>query len=114
MKTQCMLLATLIMAGALILSDYGASGFSDNCDDNKVREVGAQCFKYIKISGPKIPPSKGCCNVLKNADMGCICKHVTPELKKMISMEKVVYVAQTCGLAFTPGTKCGRHTVIVD
>ncbi|KDP35266.1 hypothetical protein JCGZ_09425 [Jatropha curcas] len=113
-KTQSLLLATLIMVGALILSDSKVSGFSDNCDDNKLKEAGVQCFQYVKISGPKIPPSKECCDVLKNADMNCICKHVTPEVEKMVSVEKIVYVAQTCGLAFSPGTKCGSHTVRKD
>ncbi|KAH7679339.1 Bifunctional inhibitor/lipid-transfer protein/seed storage 2S albumin protein [Dioscorea alata] len=70
-----------------------------------------ECQQYVGIPGPKTDPSSGCCDAIQKADVPCVCAHITPEVEKIISMEKVTYVAQKCGRALSPGTKCGSYTV---
>ncbi|KAH7560689.1 hypothetical protein ACOSP7_017005 [Xanthoceras sorbifolium] len=100
-------LAILMLAGTLILSDYQVSA---QCGVNFSQLV-SQCSQYVTIPGPKIPPSEGCCTVLKPIDIPCACKYVTPDIEKLVSMDKAVYVGRTCGLKIEPGTKCGSYTV---
>ncbi|XP_039126964.1 uncharacterized protein LOC120263131 [Dioscorea cayenensis subsp. rotundata] len=71
----------------------------------------SQCQQYVGIPGPKTDPSSGCCDAIQKADVPCVCAHITPEVEKIISMQKVTYVAQKCGRALPPGTKCGSYTV---
>lgn len=66
-----------------------------------------QCAQYVQKSGPKVSPSQGCCSVLKNVDLACVCSHITDDVEKMISMEKSAFVAQSCGKPLAHGTKCG-------
>ena len=67
----------------------------------------SQCASYVKKEGPKIKPSPQCCDVIKKADIPCVCKRLTAEIEKTIDMEKVVFVAKTCGKPLAPGSKCG-------
>ncbi|KAI3994013.1 hypothetical protein MKX01_003026 [Papaver californicum] len=62
-------------------------------------------------TGPKIPPSQGCCGVIQKADIPCVCQHITPEIEQVISVEKVIYVAQFCHKDLPRGTKCGSVTI---
>ena len=73
----------------------------------------SQCQQYVKIPGPTMDPSSECCDAVRKADVPCICAHITPEVEKMINMQKVTYVAQKCGRALPPGTKCGSKYVCV-
>lgn len=66
-----------------------------------------QCAQYVQKPGPIVQPSQGCCSIVKNVDVPCICKYITKDVEKIISMEKVVYVARFCGQAISSGTKCG-------
>ena len=66
-----------------------------------------ECSKYVQKQGPKMSPSQGCCSVIKNVDLPCVCKHITDDVEKIISMEKSVYVAGICGKPLIHGTKCG-------
>ncbi|CAL5330651.1 unnamed protein product [Camellia sinensis] len=71
----------------------------------------AQCPKYVGRTGPQVEPSKECCDVVKTADVACVCKYITKEIEQIISMEKVVFVAQSCGKPLAHGSKCGSYTV---
>ncbi|XP_057426252.1 uncharacterized protein LOC130719655 [Lotus japonicus] len=69
-----------------------------------------QCENFVKKKGSKIPPSSSCCETLKNVDIPCLCNYIT-KIEILISMEKVVYVAKTCGAEVPSGTKCGSYIV---
>lgn len=69
----------------------------------------SQCARYVRKAGPKMRPSKECCGVARNADVPCLCKYVNKDIEQYISVEKAVYVAQTCGVAFQHGSKCGSE-----
>ncbi|CAL5381708.1 unnamed protein product [Camellia sinensis] len=75
----------------------------------------AQCPKYVGRTGPQVEPSKECCDVVKTADVACVCKYITKEIEQIISMEKVVFVAQSCGKPLAHGSKCGinRRDLII-
>ncbi|OMO54415.1 hypothetical protein COLO4_36502 [Corchorus olitorius] len=100
-------LAIMVIFGALILEN---SRVSADCQID-IPGLIAQCKDYVKIKGPKVPPSQGCCGVVTKLDIPCVCKLVTPEIEKIVSMDKVVYVARTCGLTVPAGLKCGSYVV---
>lgn len=98
-------LAIVVIVGTLM---FGNVPVSAQCGGS-IPQLVAQCSQFVKKDGPKIPPSPGCCSVMKAADIPCVCGLVTPDIEKLISMEKVVYVARTCGVTVNPGTKCGSE-----
>ncbi|KAK8697591.1 hypothetical protein V6N13_113732 [Hibiscus sabdariffa] len=96
-------LAALVITATL-------SGVSAECETS-IPSLISQCSQYVKIAGPEVPPSKDCCDVVKSLDVPCICKFVTPEVEKLISMEKAVFVGRSCGLTIQSGMKCGSYVV---
>jgi hypothetical protein len=109
-------LAILTVAGILLTISSSGSGeevmiMGKSCEGDVLGLV-SQCEKYVRKSGPKIKPSWGCCAVMKNADVPCVCSLVNKEIEQVIDMEKVVYVARCCGKTISPGTKCGSKLII--
>ncbi|XVF04801.1 hypothetical protein REPUB_Repub05bG0116800 [Reevesia pubescens] len=100
-------LAILMIAGILVFEDHVVSA---QCETS-IPSLISHCSQYVKTSGPEVPPSQGCCNVITDLNIPCLCKFVTPEVEKLVSMEKVVYVARYCGLTLQPGMKCGSFVV---
>ncbi|GMI94648.1 hypothetical protein like AT4G33550 [Hibiscus trionum] len=79
--------------------------------ETSIPSLVSQCSQYVRTAGPEIPPSKDCCDVVKDLDIPCLCKYVTPDVEKLVSMKKVVFVAKSCGLTVQPGMKCGSYVV---
>ncbi|XP_050225739.1 uncharacterized protein LOC126675180 [Mercurialis annua] len=108
-KMNVMMMAMLVMVGTLILNDEKVSA---QCDGKvPLTELVLQCSQYIGNNGPTIPPLEACCQVVKQADIPCGCQLVTPTIEQIVSMEKVIFVARSCGLQINPGFKCGSYTV---
>ncbi|XP_065864122.1 uncharacterized protein [Euphorbia lathyris] len=105
----CVVIATLLIVGTLILNDQKVSA-SGLCA-TRIPSLITHSAKFVKKHGPKIPPSGDCCVAVKAVNRSCVCKYVTPKVESIISMDKVVYVARTCGLKVDSGTKCGSYTV---
>ncbi|XP_020540656.1 uncharacterized protein LOC110010966 [Jatropha curcas] len=103
----CLILPILIAVGMPISSQMAAA---HSCNTDIVGLV-SQCQKSVEKSGPRISPSPGCCALVKNVDVPCVCALLTEEIQDMISMKKVVHVARSCGKKISPGTKCGGYTV---
>ncbi|KAF8396212.1 hypothetical protein HHK36_017825 [Tetracentron sinense] len=101
---RCLAFAILVIVGVVISS--GSRVSAQSCQGN-IAGLILQCQQYVQKSGPKTPPSPGCCGVVQTVDVPCVCKYVTKEVEDMISMEKVVYVTQYCGKTVPHGTKCG-------
>ncbi|KAJ6691953.1 LIPID TRANSFER PROTEIN [Salix purpurea] len=103
-------LSLFLIVGVHILGNHKVSA---NCKEI-VPSLVSNCSRFVRVPGPKVPPSAACCKVAQAvtvADVPCFCKLITPAVQKVISMEKVVYVARTCGLPVPPGTVCGSYTV---
>ncbi|XP_050224875.1 uncharacterized protein LOC126674472 [Mercurialis annua] len=108
-KTNVLVMTMLVILGTLILNDRKVSA---QCEGKvPISDLISQCSKFVQKTGPKIAPSQQCCQVVKNAEIPCVCKLVTSAIEKIVSMEKVVYVARTCGVEVQPGFKCGSYTV---
>ncbi|OVA01514.1 Bifunctional inhibitor/plant lipid transfer protein/seed storage helical domain [Macleaya cordata] len=104
---RCLGFAVLIVVvGVLTSRDNGVSCQQQGCEGD-IQGLISQCAQYVLKEGPKTPPSQGCCDVVKKADVPCICQHVTPAIEALVSVEKVIYVADYCGKALPRGTKCG-------
>ncbi|WCJ36838.1 Bifunctional inhibitor/lipid-transfer protein/seed storage 2S albumin superfamily protein [Euphorbia peplus] len=113
-------IATFFIVGTLILSDQNVS--ADQCVP-KMAPLVKKCAKFVRKNGPKNPPDGSCCDALKavedccvaqhkdDAHVPCSCKYVRREIEAIVSMEKVVYVARTCGLKIDSQAKCGSYTV---
>ncbi|CAN1765751.1 hypothetical protein LINPERHAP1_LOCUS9720 [Linum perenne] len=70
-------------------------------------ELTVACYQYIAKSGPRIAPSKQCCDLVKSFPASYTCELVTPVTETHICMPKVVYVGRTCGLNIPTGFVCG-------
>ncbi|KAJ9139752.1 hypothetical protein P3X46_030456 [Hevea brasiliensis] len=103
----CFILAMLILVGMSISRKISAA---QRCNTDIVSLV-LQCEKYVEKSGPKVSPSPGCCALVKSVNVSCVCVLLTKDIQDMISMEKVVFVARSCGKKISPGTICGSYTV---
>ncbi|KAG6682660.1 hypothetical protein I3842_13G154100 [Carya illinoinensis] len=71
----------------------------------------AECSDFVGKSGPKVPPSQDCCAALSGVDIPCMCKRYAQQIENIVSMEKLVFVFQTCGLTVPHGLQCGSSTV---
>ncbi|KAH7511331.1 hypothetical protein FEM48_ZijujUnG0023900 [Ziziphus jujuba var. spinosa] len=100
---RCLSLTVFLMAVILAM---GNSGVRAQCEAS-IPSLIAECQQYVSKTGPKIRPSAGCCSVVKDLDIPCVCKMVTKEVERLVSMEKVVFVGRSCGLKIAKGTKCG-------
>ncbi|XP_019055234.1 PREDICTED: uncharacterized protein LOC109115535 [Nelumbo nucifera] len=99
----------LIMA-ALLMAAVHLQVSAQECQSD-IEGLIRECTKYVTKIGPKIPPSQACCDVVKNANFQCVCQHVTQQVEQIISIDKVVYVADTCGKPLPHGQKCGDITI---
>ncbi|XP_062186496.1 uncharacterized protein LOC133890068 [Phragmites australis] len=71
-----------------------------------------RCVLYVMPpDDPKETPSQACCDTYQKVDVPCLCSKVDEGIEEIISMAKVVYVADYCKRPFTPGTKCGSYTI---
>ncbi|KAF8398309.1 hypothetical protein HHK36_017236 [Tetracentron sinense] len=106
-KTHCIALAVLVVAGIVI---SGGRVSAQGCQGD-LQGLISQCSQYVQKSGAKTPPSQPCCTVVKAVNIPCVCQYITKQVEQIISMEKVVYVAQYCGKTIPHGMKCGSYTV---
>ncbi|MCL7023645.1 hypothetical protein MKW94_006823 [Papaver nudicaule] len=93
----------LVLVSTILTSTCNAV---PGCDD-EAKALAGLCGKYVLKPGPKIPPSEDCCLLVRQADVTCACMHATIEVVKLISLDKVFYVADTCGRKIPPVKKCG-------
>lgn len=108
-SNRSLALAMLMIIGISLISDHLCVS-AQSCGD--ISGLVSKCLIFVTKLGPKIPPSPDCCGVLKGSDIPCACKHVTKEIETFVSMEKVVYIAQTCGISVPHGMKCGSKAII--
>jgi hypothetical protein len=58
--------------------------------------VKRDCDKTIKINHPYNPPTAECIGVVKLSDVLCICRILTPDDEKEISVPKLLRLAEDC------------------
>ncbi|KAJ3699112.1 hypothetical protein LUZ61_002817 [Rhynchospora tenuis] len=95
---------------ALLVNTMLVATNASGCE-NDVNSLRATCLRFVGVNGPKIEPDKNCCNAVRGADIPCVCTYLTPAVEKVISADKVVFVAQQCGRPLKPGSKCGSVVV---
>ncbi|KXG19465.1 hypothetical protein SORBI_3010G062700 [Sorghum bicolor] len=69
------------------------------------------CKKTIKINHPYDPPTAECIGAVKLSDMVCICRILTTDDEKEISVPKLLRLAEECNRPVPAGSKCGSQTV---
>ncbi|KAB1225567.1 hypothetical protein CJ030_MR1G002476 [Morella rubra] len=86
---------TMAFAGTLVSGERRT--LAQSCGDTDVAGLVSQCETYVSKSGPKVKPSKECCAVVNAVNVPCVCKLVSKQIEGLINMEKVVFVARSCG-----------------
>ncbi|KAB1225568.1 hypothetical protein CJ030_MR1G002477 [Morella rubra] len=99
----------MVFAGTVVSGERRT--LVQSCSETNVAGLVSQCQKYVSKSGPKLKPSKECCAVVNAVNVPCACKLISKEIEGLINMEKVVFVARSCGKEIARGTKCGSFTV---
>ena len=93
------------VAMLLLLAAAAAAEGPAGCQDDVVA-LNEACYKYVQKGAPTVPPSQECCDAVKSVDVPCVCSYLgSPGVRDNISMEKVFYVSQQCGVSI-PGN-CG-------
>ncbi|OEL18319.1 hypothetical protein BAE44_0020662 [Dichanthelium oligosanthes] len=83
----------------------------DDCESDLTSLI-SECKQYVMPpANQKIPPSGACCAVVQKVNVPCLCAKVTKEIEKVLSMEKVVFVAERCKRPFEHGYQCGSYKV---
>ena len=54
-------------------------------------------------------PSANCCKSVRVAHMECVCPHVTPELSKLVNVERIIKQIQGCGRTIPHKFTCGSE-----
>ncbi|PKI62991.1 uncharacterized protein LOC116201789 [Punica granatum] len=94
----------------LLVAKLDVEVAAQNCQGDP-RALADQCSPFVKKGAPKEDPSRGCCDAVKDADIGCICQNLPKEIEQLLDMEKVVFVAGFCGKPLGHGSKCGSYIV---
>ncbi|KAK4407607.1 hypothetical protein Sango_0341700 [Sesamum angolense] len=102
-KIGFMIFLTLFSA---IIIAFTTTAVSAQCQGD-LQGLIEQCARYVQKSGPQETPSQECCNVVKTVDVPCVCKMIPPQVERIVSMEKAVFVLASCGKPLPHGTKCG-------
>ncbi|XP_068658107.1 uncharacterized protein [Aristolochia californica] len=103
----CFLLLAVVVAGITLSGEHV---LAQDCSED-FKALTQHCARFVRISGPKEPPSAECCQVVQRCNLPCICSRITKEMEKIISPEKVAFVAHSCGRPIPSGTKCGSLTI---
>ncbi|KAI5428032.1 sulfated surface glycoprotein 185 [Lathyrus oleraceus] len=106
--------ATFVFISCFLVLGITAAADSSNC--SRFTDPGivlAKCLTYIKKSGPQFEPSNDCCAVMKIGNVvQCLCQKPPPKFETIVSMEKFVHAATTCGAQTPPpGQNCGSYTI---
>ncbi|KAL8154324.1 hypothetical protein V2J09_012084 [Rumex salicifolius] len=103
-----LMLAVVVVLVVVGLIQSPAQAQAQQCPGLDIGGLISECQQYVQKSGPRITPSAQCCGVVRNINLPCACKYVNKDVEKLVSVKKVVYVAQYCGLALKHGSKCGK------
>ncbi|XP_004514074.1 uncharacterized protein [Cicer arietinum] len=104
---RSLIFATLMLTTCILM--LGISGQLE-CGGN-LNGIVTQCRQYVEFSGPIVQPSEACCQALNGADITCYCKYATPRIERMISMEKAMFVVNSCHCRNIPTDQCGSYTI---
>ncbi|XP_010557508.1 PREDICTED: uncharacterized protein LOC104826487 [Tarenaya hassleriana] len=99
---------TMLMIAAVFLCSHKAEAQVCGAD---LMGLISECQRYVGKSGPKIPPSPSCCALIRPIDVPCACRYISRDVMSYVDMDKVVYVARSCGKKIASGYKCGSYTV---
>ncbi|KAF9595175.1 hypothetical protein IFM89_037604 [Coptis chinensis] len=104
---SCFTFATIVMVGILTSCQQISAQGCEGDFQGLVKE----CARFVSKIGGKADPSQPCCDIVKKVDVPCVCNHISKDVENIISMQKVVFVAQFCGKPLAHGSKCGSYTV---
>lgn len=110
--TSASLAATMLLLLAATAAATTSALAGSDCQ-NDIQMLETTCYKYVAKDAPTSPPSQECCDTMNGVDVPCVCSYLgAPGIKENISMEKVFYVAQQCGVSI-PGNCGGKQFELV-
>ncbi|XP_042517941.1 uncharacterized protein LOC122091834 [Macadamia integrifolia] len=108
-SSRWLALAVIIFMAGSLISSKGVS--SQGCGLDLMGLV-YKCLPIIQnLVVEEVTQSHWCCGALKNVEIPCVCKYITKELEELFSMDKVVDVAEQCGVTLPHGMICGSYTI---
>jgi hypothetical protein len=108
MATRFLGLATLLLIASILVLEISAQ---TECGGD-ISAIETQCRSFYEKEGPQIPPSDACCDTMRGLDVTCYCnKYVTQDILKIISLEKALYVVETCQAQNIPKDNCGSKLI---
>ena len=99
----------LLLAAAAAVSGQPSPQYTLPACQNDIDALWHNCKQYVQKQGPKQKPSSACCRTVQHADAhkSCVCDYLgSREAKEKLSMEKVFYVTNQCGVTVPAG--CGE------
>ncbi|CAN0901829.1 hypothetical protein LINGRAHAP2_LOCUS21632 [Linum grandiflorum] len=109
--TGCRLVGLTVILVLICTSTLQHQASAQSYCNADLSSLMSQCWKYVQKSGSKSAPSPGCCTAIKPVDLACACPYISKSVEGYVSMDKVVYVARSCGKNLVAGTKCGSYTI---
>ncbi|XP_040991124.1 uncharacterized protein LOC121238350 [Juglans microcarpa x Juglans regia] len=103
-------MAILVMVATTLMRGNHIQVSAQSCGAS-IPILVAECSDFVGKNGPEVPPSQDCCVALRGVDFPCMCKRYAQQIENLVSMEKLVFVVQTCGLTVPHGLQCGSSTV---
>ncbi|KAK3422899.1 hypothetical protein EUGRSUZ_G03260 [Eucalyptus grandis] len=100
-----------VMAGIATAGENKAGVMAQQSCQGDMRGLWNQCMPYVQKGAPREQPSQGCCDMIKNTDLSCACKHLSHHVEQQLDMDNAVYVAGYCGNPLSHGMQCGGYTV---
>ena len=73
----------LIVVG-IVLATFTINGVTSQGCDDAVSGLKEKCSDYVMKLKPKAAPSKACCDVIKSANLDCVCKQMTPGVQLLL------------------------------
>ncbi|KAB2627460.1 hypothetical protein D8674_021078 [Pyrus ussuriensis x Pyrus communis] len=96
-------LAVLFITGVVFSVEIG--GVVGQLCGADIGGLVTQCAAYVQKGTPMTDPSEACCELIRQVDIPCACKHVTKKVEQMVDMNKVVHVVSYCGKPVPKGMK---------
>lgn len=109
-KNRMAAMFMVVAALAVICGGKRQCAMADAACDQQVQGLYNNCNSYVTKGTPQTSPSAACCKAVKATTFDCACSYVTPFTEILVDVNKVIYVAETCGIAVPHGKKCGSKS----
>ena len=101
------ILAVAVAVSVVVLAPAKAKAemSPSQCQEEKDQLVN-RCWPVVVLNQN---PSANCCKSVRVAHVECVCPYVTPELTKLVNVERIIKQIRGCGRTIPHNFKCGSE-----